>query len=349
MPGPRRWLLALWGVFPQWAVWYLRWQEQSASSGSTKSQGEQGEELLGYRGCWLTGALPQPGPAARAISWKNCSRFFKSLWGVFGKFSRVSNLGFAAVWEEVRGFQNVQSCVSCSLFAPMWPSPGIVWGMGKYPVIKTSGERGDFPQPSPKPVISWIGCVVPSCMPGLSPGGCSCQVMCLACCLSKTGENPRTFPTLADKHSTWGGWAHSDLLLLQVGLWVSTGPQTMLWCVLWAHKNGEWPKPGTEFPLVGLANTEKTSGSDSHPTGCPIKQCLDTAVFWQHGCVSGGGSCLQILLWTLSANTEALQRLLGFLPGVSTWQVGMTCAHPRHTLCHQPHRWGVSLSPAMAP
>lgn len=62
-----------------------------------------------------------------------------------------------------------------------------------------------------------------------------------------------------------------------------------------------------------------------------VKQCLDTAVFWQHGCVSGGESCLQILLWTLRANAEALQRLLGFLPGISAWQVGMTCtpsAHP---------------------
>lgn len=77
--------------------------------GVPTSQGEQGEEL-GYRGNRLTGTLPEPGPAARAISWKDCRGFLKFL----GSFP-VSNLGFACCLVRSQRFSK------CSVLCILLP------------------------------------------------------------------------------------------------------------------------------------------------------------------------------------------------------------------------------------
>lgn len=80
---------------------------------------------------------------------------------------------------------------------------------------------------------------------------------------------------------------------------------------------------------LGWQTQKRPQGPSSTLQAAPwVKQCLGTAalgaaVFWQLGCVSGGGSCLQTLLWALNGCFVPRQKLCRdyldfyqvFLPG----------------------------------
>lgn len=202
--------------------------------------------------------------------------------------------------------------------------------------------------------------MVPSCTPGLSPGGCSCRVMCLACCLAKTGENPSVFPTPLDKCDTWGSWAHSDLSLLQVGLWQWMLDPSACSGVFRRLRRMGMAQARDWIPTAwaGKHRRDLRSQLTSTLQAAPwVKQCLGAAglvaaVLWQHSCVSGGGSSRHCCGHSMAALCQ--RRSFAEITWISTQYF---CLAGRSGICLsifcaislQEHGWGVSLSPAVAP